>query len=140
MAMRESDKSTSVAERFEFIDCLRGFALLGVFWANLLVFSGISFLTNEQRVSLFKTPLDTFAYHFERFFIENKFMGLFSFLFGISFWLFIGRATSRGGSPTRLFYRRIFWLFLIGLAHGWLLWCFDILRFYALWAILLPLF
>jgi uncharacterized protein len=24
--------------------------------------------------------------------------------------------------------------------HGWLLWCFDILRFYALWGLLLPLF
>jgi uncharacterized protein len=29
---------------------------------------------------------------------------------------------------------------VIGLLHGWLLWCFDILRFYALWALLLPLF
>jgi uncharacterized protein len=29
---------------------------------------------------------------------------------------------------------------VFGLAHGYLLWCFDVLRFYALWAILLPLF
>src|SRR5262249_41242133 len=69
-----------------------------------------------------------------------KFMGLFSILFGISFWLFLSRARERGGSPVRLFYRRIFWLLVIGCAHGWLLWCFDILRFYALFAIFLPLF
>jgi uncharacterized protein len=54
--------------------------------------------------------------------------------------LFLSRARSRGGSATILFYRRIFWLFVIGSAHGWLLWAFDVLRFYALWAILLPLF
>ena len=80
------------------------------------------------------------AYFLERFFVENKFMGLFSLLFGISFWLFLDRVSARTSSPTRLFYRRIFWLFVIGCLHGWLLWCFDILRFYALWAILLPLF
>jgi len=47
---------------------------------------------------------------------------------------------ARGGAASLLFYRRIFWLFAIGLAHGWLLWAFDILRFYALWAAFLPLF
>ena len=46
----------------------------------------------------------------------------------------------RGGSAINLFYRRIGWLFLFGALHGWLLWCFDVLRFYALWALLLPLF
>jgi uncharacterized protein len=29
---------------------------------------------------------------------------------------------------------------VVGAIHGWLLWCFDVLRFYALWAVLLPLF
>jgi uncharacterized protein len=135
-----SDLDRATTERLEFIDSLRGFALFGVFWANLLIFSGISYMSNQQRASLFSSRLDSFAYFVERFFIENKFMGLFSFLFGISFWLFLSRARARGGPATSLFYRRIFWLFVIGLVHGWLFWCFDILRFYALWAILLPLF
>ena len=135
----DSEGLTS-SERFEFIDSLRGFALFGVFWANLLIFSGLGYMTDEQRASLFTSRLDSIAFFLERFFIENKFMGLFSFLFGISFWLFLSRVSSRGGSGTSLFYRRIFWLFIIGAVHGWLLWCFDILRFYALWAVLLPLF
>jgi len=126
--------------RLEFVDSLRGFALFGVFWANLLIFSGIEYSTGEQRASLFHGRLDTVAYFVERFFIENKFMGLFSLLFGISFWLFLSRVGTRAASATALFYRRIFWLFAIGAIHGWLLWCFDILRFYALWAVLLPLF
>jgi uncharacterized membrane protein YeiB len=35
--------------RLEVVDSLRGFALFGVFWANLLVFSGIEYSTEEQR-------------------------------------------------------------------------------------------
>jgi uncharacterized protein len=97
-------------------------------------------MTDGQRARLSASSFDRLAYFCERFFIENKFMGLFSFLFGISFWLFLNRAQARVSSPTTLFYRRIFWLFVIGALHGWLLWCFDILRFYALWAVLLPLF
>lgn len=126
--------------RLEFVDSVRGFALLGVFWANLLLFSGIGYMTEQQRTSLFGGPADAVAYFIERFFIENKFMGLFSLLFGVSFWLFLSRVQERVASPRALFYRRIFWLFVIGAIHGWLFWCFDILRFYALWAVLLPLF
>ncbi|HKY33465.1 MAG TPA: DUF418 domain-containing protein [Candidatus Polarisedimenticolia bacterium] len=137
--MKAEGTAAGPAERLEFVDALRGFALLGVFWANLLIFSGITYMTGAQRDSAFGGPLDSIAYTFERFFIENKFIGLFSLLFGVSFWLFIGRARSRGDAGTGLFYRRIGWLFVIGLAHGWLLWAFDVLRFYALWAVLLPL-
>jgi len=138
--MREDGDATPAAGRLEFVDSLRGFALFGVFWANLLIFSGIDYLTDKQRVSLFSGRLDTVAYFVERFFIESKFIGLFSLLFGISFWLFLSRVGARAASATALFYRRIFWLFVIGALHGWLLWCFDVLRFYALWAVLLPLF
>jgi uncharacterized protein len=134
------DAADSKPGRLEFVDSLRGFALFGVCWANLLIFSGITYMTEEQRASLFGGPLDSLTYSVERFFIQNKFIGLFSFLFGISFWLFLSRVQGRSASPKTLFYRRIFWLFVIGAIHGWLLWCFDILRFYALFAVLLPLF
>jgi uncharacterized protein len=97
-------------------------------------------MTEEQKASVSSTALDKTVYVLEQFFVENKFIGLFSVLFGISFWLFLDRARARGASATSLFYRRIGWLFLFGMLHGWLLWCFDVLRFYALWALLLPLF
>ena len=126
--------------RLPVIDSLRGLALFGVFGANLLIFSGFEYMTEQQSASLTTTGFDRIARLAERLLIENKFMGLFSFLFGISFWLFLDRVSARGRPATQLFYRRIGWLFLIGALHGWLLWCFDILRFYALWALLLPLF
>lgn len=127
------------ADRVDVIDALRGFALFGVCWANLLVFAGLAFLTDEQRNERFGGSLDTALWACERFFVEYKFMGLFSFLFGVSFWLFLGRVEARTHAPRALYYRRIGWLFAIGAVHGWLFWCFDILRFYALWAVFLPL-
>ena len=128
------------SDRVDFVDALRGFALLGVFGANLLIFSGYYYMTDAQKAMLPTAGGDKVIYLLETIFIENKFMGLFSFLFGVSFWLFLDRANARGADGTRLFYRRLWWLFVIGLIHGWLLWCFDILRFYALWGLLLPLF
>jgi uncharacterized protein len=139
-AQRSSHADANASPRLDVIDALRGFALFGVFGANLLIFSGIVYMNDGQRAALFTSRLDPLLYWLEHFLIENKFIGLFSVLFGVSFWLFLGRVQARGAPGTVMFYRRIFWLFVIGLVHGWLLWCFDILRFYALWEILLPLF
>jgi uncharacterized protein len=131
---------TRAVARHTFVDALRGFALFGVMAANLLIFSGIVYMSESQRAAVSPSFLDRAFLFLELLFIENKFMGLFSTLFGVSFWLFLERARARGAPATVLFYRRIGWLFAIGAVHGWLFWAFDILRFYALWAVLLPLF
>jgi uncharacterized protein len=134
------DPSAPPTGRHTFVDALRGFALFGVMAANLLIFSGITYMNESQRAAIAPSSLDRAVLFLELLFIENKFIGLFSTLFGVSFWLFLSRAQARGASATVLFYRRIGWLFVIGCLHGWLLWAFDVLRFYALWAVLLPLF
>jgi len=126
-------------DRIEYLDALRGFALTGVCAANLFIFSGLAFMSEAQLASLPTASLDRVATMFELVFIETKFMGLFAMLFGASFWLFLDSADARGLEGRGLFYRRLTWLFVIGAIHGWLLWCFDILRFYALWGLLLPL-
>ena len=131
--------NSPAAARVDFVDALRGFALFGVFGANLLIFSGYIYMS-DQRAMLPTARVDHIVELIELVFIENKFMGLFSFLFGVSFWLFLDRARSRGADGIRLFYRRLAWLFVIGAVHGWLFWLWDILRFYALWGLLLPLF
>lgn len=63
--------------------------------------------------------------------VDQKFMTLFSILFGAGICLFSERAESRGGRSAGLHYRRMFWLLLIGLAHGYLLWSGDVLVTYA---------
>jgi uncharacterized protein len=131
---------SGTGERLDYIDSLRGFALFGVFGANLFIFSGLAYISDAQKAALPTAAVDRTVQFLELVFIETKFMGLFALLFGVSFWLFLSSVRTRGLEGTGLFYRRIFWLFVFGAIHGWLLWCFDILRFYALWAILLPLF
>ena len=73
-------------------------------------------------------------------FVENKFLGLFALLFGLGFSIQLDRARSRGAELLPMFRRRLGWLFAFGVAHAWLLWWGDILRFYAVWGLLLPLF
>jgi uncharacterized membrane protein YeiB len=40
------------SSRVQFVDVLRGFALLGIFAANLLIFSGYTYMTDSQRATL----------------------------------------------------------------------------------------
>lgn len=117
------------------IDALRGFALFGVFGANLPLFSGLAYLAEPPTAS---GGLETALAFARLWWVENKFMGLFSMLFGYSFWLFLRGLRTRDAVGTAPFYRRVGWLFLFGALHGWVFWCWDILRFYALWALLLP--
>jgi uncharacterized protein len=134
-----SGLAASRAARLDFIDAVRGFALFGVFGANLFLFSGVAYMSDSQRAALPTPASDRVVQTLELIFVENKFMGLFAFLFGASFWLFLNRG-ERGAQRESLFRRRLAWLFAIGALHGWLFWCFDILRFYALWGFLLPPF
>ena len=71
-----------------------------------------------------------------RMFADQKFMTIFSMLFGAGVIVFTARAQERGDSPAALHYRRAFWLLVIGLAHAYLLWAGDILVSYALCAML----
>jgi uncharacterized protein len=130
----------SSTERIHFIDVLRGFALFGILGLNLSLFWGNDFLTDVQQQLLPAGRISAIFQAILHLFIENKFLGLFALLFGISFSLQLERANDRGVNGTPTFLRRIGWLFVIGAIHGWLFWWGDILRFYAIWGLTLPLF
>jgi len=68
---------------------------------------------------------------------DQKFMGLFSLLFGSSVMLLTQKLEQSGRPPARFFYARTFWLLVFGLLHGWLLWEGDILVYYAFCGFLL---
>lgn len=73
-------------------------------------------------------------------FAEQKFMALFSMLFGASTLLILDRRRDKGLPGGRFYYFRNFWLLLIGIAHGLFLWGGDILSIYACCAFFLYLF
>jgi len=123
-------------DRFDILDALRGFALFGIFLANIRFFGGWEFLGDEQR-----TALASDGYQWIEFLhlalIDGKFYTLFAFLFGLGFALQLQRLEARGASATRIYLRRTTILLVIGLIHLFLVWVGDILTPYALLGFLL---
>jgi len=60
-------------------------------------------------------------------FFEQKFLTLFSMLFGAGIVMMTERAEAKGRSAVGLHFRRTFWLIVIGLLHAHLLWYGDVL-------------
>jgi uncharacterized protein len=130
-----------VSERVILLDTLRGFALCGVFVANTLTwFSGRSFLPREQARAMAAPPLETAVTSFFTFFVNQKFVTIFSFLFGLGFFIQLSRAEARGSPIVPLYSRRLLVLLGIGLVHLFGVWGGDVLSTYALVGFVLLLF
>ncbi len=124
-------------ERITAVDVLRGFALLGILAMNIIMFAWPMGGYENPRFSGGDEPGSAVAWWINSLFFSGKMMSLFSMLFGAGLVLMTDRATARGASLLGTYYRRIFWLLVIGLIHAYLIWAGDILVFYALCGVLL---
>ena len=86
------------------------------------------------------TNLNHVIYCITHVIADQKFMAIFSILFGVSTKLFVERLIGRGQNPFLLFYSRNFCLLIIGLIHSYFIWDGDILIIYALCSFILYLF
>ncbi len=128
--------------RIPTLDVLRGFAIGGILFANVLWLSGyLSAPLSLQNNLLAAHPLDQVFLLFTRLFVHAKLYTIFSFLFGLGFSLQYLRAQSNQVDHfVAQSIRRLVVLFIIGWVHAWFFWSGDILRFYAVLAVfLLPL-
>jgi len=124
-------------ERIQALDVLRGVAVGGILFANVLVFFGMFILPPDRAAALPTVAGDTVALFFERVFVEGKFYSVFSLLFGIGF----GVQLARGGDAALpRFKRRLRILLAIGTIHAFLIWAGDILMLYALLGFTMPWF
>ena len=128
------------SERFQILDILRGFALLGVLLDNIMGFSGYGYFDMAQREALFTFWPDCVLAILELAFVNGKFYSIFSLLFGIGFAIILLRGQQKRIQPLRIFYRRLCILLVIGLVHLLLVWEGDILVLYALIGFVLPVF
>lgn len=124
------------AGREHSIDALRGFALLGILMVNAGSFASTYFGVGVADPA-FSRPVDHAVRWWVSFVFETKFYLLFSLLFGYSFALQMDSAARSGSAFVPRFLRRLLGLFLLGLAHAWLLFAGDILVTYALLGVLL---
>ncbi|MGG2106659.1 DUF418 domain-containing protein [Lysinibacillus pakistanensis] len=106
-------------ERILSLDIIRGFALFGILFINVEYYRIIS----ENGTWIFPDYsggingiIDTLIH----IFIEKKFFSIFSFLFGVGFYIFTSRAESRGDKPRRRFVRRLLALLVIGIVHSFI--------------------
>lgn len=124
-------------ERMHILDALRGFAILGIFFVNLIYFSGYKYLAVEDIPGYGFATSDYYGSFLIELLAHGKFYSLFSFLFGLGFAIQLDRTSRKGLSFLPLYMRRLFILFLIGLLHTFLIWQGDILTVYAIAALLL---
>jgi len=115
--------------RIEVVDAIRGFALLGVLFANIPVDY------DPQVAGAFHDQLGFLA----DVFISKKFIAIFSMLFGFGFYIQMSRAESRDVNFNSYFIKRMFLLFLIGAIHCFILWNGDIIMSYAFGGVFLLL-
>ncbi|MCD9904090.1 hypothetical protein LUR56_36765 [Streptomyces sp. MT29] len=118
------------------VDALRGFALCGIFLANVLVMSGLDGLSGGSAGPT-ASGLDQVAHWLVMALVQTKFYLLFSFLFGYSFTLQMDAAERDGAPFAPRMLRRLLGLFVLGVLHAVLLYPGDILTTYALLGLIL---
>ena len=127
---------TGLGERITTLDAIRGVAVLGI-----LVMNAVSFgLEPAAYWNIGAGGIDTW---FDwviggagEIFVDQKFMGLFSMLFGAGIVLFFERARDKGRRAGWLSFWRNLLLLGIGILHG-ALWDGDVLILYAICSVFL---
>ena len=119
-------------ERIVSIDVLRGFALLGILPMNIQYFSMISAAYMNPTTYGDLHGANLWVCLLSHVLADEKFMAIFSMLFGAGILLMTRRVQAAGKRSAALHYRRMGWLTLFGLAHAYLLWSGDILFTYGM--------
>ncbi|MDR7078513.1 putative membrane protein YeiB [Neobacillus niacini] len=102
-------KPTEGNKRIDILDYLRGLALLGIILVNILPLLAVKLPSPGSADAAYQ--------RFLFLFVEGRFYTLFSFLFGVGFYIFISRANAKGKNGYVLFLRRIAALFILGWFH-----------------------
>ncbi|MEE2525772.1 DUF418 domain-containing protein [Hyphobacterium sp. HN65] len=130
----------SAKERITDMDVLRGFALLGVFIANIVFFNAHVVSTEEQRAALSTAGIDGWTELLVNLFVNDKANTLFAFLFGLGFYVQMDRLSQRFDNFVAIYARRLTVLLAFGLFHLAFIWVWEILTLYAVCGFLLLLF
>jgi len=122
----------AASARIQTLDVLRGVAVLGILAVNAAAFA----LPMDAAMAPEQSPFplvgaSAVAHWLVEVFFHQKFVTLFSMLFGVSIFLVGGERWDEARG--RLLRRRLMWLALFGLIHGLAFWYGDILLLYA-WA------
>lgn len=132
---------TEQNKRVNEIDAIRAVALLGILMMNIMTFAGSYMgLGTEGLSASYTGTANENSLWFINAFVTSSFFTMFSFLFGLGFYIFMERARLKSEKPDLLFVRRLVILLIIGILHGIFIWFGDILTQYAITGFWLLLF
>ena len=118
--------------RIASMDAVRGMAVCGILLMNIVVMGHPGSAYNNPTFYGAEGRADMAAWLINFILAEGKMRALFTMLFGASMVLIADRAEAREtGSAIEAHLRRMFWLFMFGMVHAWLIWFGDILVQYA---------
>lgn len=120
---------TAAGDRLEGLDALRGIAVMGILMVNVQIFMMYWGAYQHPPAHMSIEGANLTAWFVTHVFFEMKFITLFSALFGAGIMLMVGDAPD---ADTRLHHRRMRWLLVFGLVHGFVFWFGDILTIYAI--------
>ncbi|MFH2002464.1 MAG: hypothetical protein ABIK28_22515, partial [Planctomycetota bacterium] len=127
-------------DRIQALDALRGMAVLGILIMNIQSFTmpDAAYMNPTAYGDL--TGANVWVWIVSHLLADQKFMSIFSMLFGAGILLITQKASVTGKSGLGLHYSRVNWLLVLGLAHAYLLWHGDILVNYAVCALFIVFF
>lgn len=129
--MAEEIKSIASKNRIQSLDVLRGFALLGIALVNVLGFNA-SFFDFGGYYDNLPNPEQQKFYHTLISLTADKFIFIYSFLFGYGFHLQYSKYGSEKSAFKNYYIRRLLFLAIFGIIHIIFLWAGDILLLYAI--------
>lgn len=121
---------TGDAGRIEALDMLRGFSLVGIFIANMLVFHSPYMYMDPY--SWFADNGEGLSFMWLDIFIEASFYPIFAMLFGYGLSMQYEKSLLQKSPFGPVAVRRMFILLLFGLIHAMFIWSGDILFTYAM--------
>ena len=130
-----SEASAALVEgdRILSIDVVRGMAVLGILLMNIVAMGLPTYAYINPIYGGGTTGADFWTWAVNNVFADGKMRALFTMLFGASAMLIARRAESGTGlGPVQTHYRRLFWMFVIGMIHAYFFFLGDILVTYAL--------
>lgn len=110
------------------VDVLRGFALFGILAAHMIFWYSGGPLP-ERFYQSYMDVISGISIGVYMLFINSKFFAIFSFLFGLSFYIQINSLSKNNQNPARRFAWRLLLLGIIGMIHH-VIWRADILSIY----------
>lgn len=130
--MSPTASPTTNNSRIQSLDLLRGIAILGILIMNIQSFAMPSAAYSNPLAYGDLTGLNLWTWILSHLFADQKFMSIFSVLFGAGIVLITEKKEFQTGSSAKLHYTRNGLLLLIGLLHAHVIWYGDILVAYAL--------